>query len=73
MKARLTDHVIKQHQKQLTNGRATLTDTAVKGFFVEIRRRSATFNLRSSIDGKMRVIKLGCFPELSAEDARQLC
>lgn len=73
MKTRLTDHVIKQHQKTLTERRVTLTDTAVKGFFVEIRKRSATYNLRSSVDGTMRVIKLGCFPELSAEDARKLC
>ena len=73
MKKQLTDHAIKQHQKQLTERRVTLTDTVVKGFFVEIRKRSATFNLRRSIDGKMRVIKLGCFPELTADEARELC
>ena len=73
MKIRLTDRVIQRQQHQLTQDRTSITDSVIKGFFVEIRKRSATFNLRSSIHGKMRVIKLGRFPEITTEQARALC
>lgn len=73
MRMKITDKAIKQQQSKLSSGRITLTDAAIKGFFVEIRKRSATFNLRSSVDGKMRVIKIGLFPEVATDQARAIC
>lgn len=73
MKQRITDAAVERCQLQLSNGRATITDTDIKGFFVEVRSRSATFALRARVAGKMHVIKLGNTPMLNADEARALC
>jgi integrase len=73
MKQRITDGAVERCQAQLSNGRATITDTDIKGFFVEVRRRSATFALRAQVAGKTQVIKLGNTPLINANEARALC
>lgn len=73
MKKRLSNTVIARFQKSLVGGRMTVTDTEIKGFFVEIRPRSATFWLRTSVGGKMHSIKLGSYPSVTTDEARSLC
>jgi integrase len=73
MKQRLTDTLIERQQQSVGSGRLTVTDMDLKGFFAEIRARSATFGLRTSVGGKMHSIKLGNYPVISTEDARTLC
>jgi integrase len=73
MKARLEDEVIRAEQARQMGRRITLTDTEIAGFFVEVRERSATFGVRLHAGGRVRVQKLGNFPEMSTEEARTLC
>lgn len=73
MKQRLTDNIIERHQQSLGSGRITVTDADIKGFFVEIRVRSATFGLRASVAGRMQSFKLGNHPTITTDEARALC
>lgn len=72
MKQRLSDTIIERHRQSLDSGRITITDSELKGFFVEIRSRSATFGLRASVGGRMRSIVLGNYPTVSTQEARAL-
>lgn len=72
MKQRLSDSVIERQRQSLNGGRITVTDSDLKGFFVEVRSRSATFGLRASVGGKMRCIVLGNYPTVSTQEARAL-
>lgn len=73
MKQTLTDELIAAEMRMTTAGRRAVTDSELRGLFVEIRRQSATFSLRACVDGAMRVIKLGNYPQMSTAEARAAC
>ena len=73
MKTTLSDELITRTMREITNGRSAITDTELKGLFVEIRRQSATFALRASMGGTIRIVKLGNFPQMSTAEARAAC
>lgn len=72
MQVTLSDTIINNLIQNNTGTRITLSDSKVQGFAVEIRRRSATFYMRSTVNGTKRRVTLGLFPTLSTAAARKL-
>lgn len=72
MQVTLSDTIINNLMQSNTGTRITLSDSRVQGFAVEIRKRSATFYLRSTVNGTKRRVTLGLFPTLSTAAARKL-
>jgi integrase len=72
MQVTLSDTIINNLIQSNTGNRITVSDSRVQGLAVEIRSRSATFYLRSTVNGTKRRVTLGLFPTLSTAAARKL-
>lgn len=72
MQVTLSDNIINNLIQNNTGTRVTLSDSRVRGLAVEVRKRSATFYLRSTVNGTHKRVTLGLFPTLSTEAARKL-
>lgn len=72
MQVTVSDNIISNLIQSNTGSRITLSDSRVQGLSVEIRKRSATFYLRSTVKGTYKRVTLGLFPTLSTAAARKL-